>query len=936
MSMPDRVFSKWPGRPNPYVVLFELVHMMTTGHFQSPGLLDDQRMDHALEAGKQLLRSTRTKVEARTLLGLWDGFWIRLTALMFFAVPSLEQQAFAANESVASTQNGSLAGTSSQNFLPLLKNVERINDLCMVARNTLASSTDAQDFCADIKFDQRVLTLIDVCIRVAGRGYDGEASTRSEEKWQKVVDAFKKLLITCLQLLHNLVMNNERRKLLLWMDLFGSSTCADPSFMGRVDPAAYLQYEPRTSTDQTRTEIPQNELEKDLHEKAVLREPSAGAITSVLQNSGLGNTAGISEALESGKSLAARIKAINDELEQASLREAQEYLASVAKQTAGASTNTDRSDDGPQKKIAGEVKKVPAAERASRSSLLASEKVEGAEEKDQHDKVGDASAKLVISPTLVDCNWNGLQSGSITDHSNDSTVPCTPDMAAENLKVAKEQLIERLFQRVEEEEEGPEVPVGEAAVGKVNRDFDSRDPAEALGGANVGSPEEEQEEEDGEDDEDDDEDYEGQWDRERGLLTDIPLVLGQYEIEPLAMIVQTGIVDMFASEPPYGIHENMQSIRRNVLISQESGRNLLKELLIFIAVWDMQEEKLYFKIMMQIMDALLTNGLVPYMYLSFAEPKDIISPAQAVIIKLLTQLFRATHGQPGADEAEEAKGTTDADTLISRFHTLIVRYLFTHFRQSVIPETCSLIYLQGEISAGRVHEDEFPLNLWDMERVYEGVYQYLEFFSVLAESDKWKKLLVDWELAFELVTLLKELDACIPNGPLSSLKSSTSPRNVASSSTSTSFGPTPVSVERPFEPNPPSPPPTPTTPPCFPWRNLKKLSILVLTSLAWHSPTVQNQVGAYGGIEALLSCTKYDAHNPVIDQHAIFCLRLMLEGNPANQKVISELQARAAVRSEELSKAGFEAELDDKGQVRLKRKEGGSSTAVGRGKERKG
>lgn len=39
--------------------------------------------------------------------------------------------------------------------------------------------------------------------------------------------ADKKLLVTCLQFLYNLVQQNERRKLLLWLDLFANSRFAD-------------------------------------------------------------------------------------------------------------------------------------------------------------------------------------------------------------------------------------------------------------------------------------------------------------------------------------------------------------------------------------------------------------------------------------------------------------------------------------------------------------------------------------------------------------------------------------------------------------------------------------------------------------------------------------------------------------------------------------
>jgi hypothetical protein len=48
----------------------------------------------------------------------------------------------------------------------------------------------------------------------------------------------------------------------------------------------------------------------------------------------------------------------------------------------------------------------------------------------------------------------------------------------------------------------------------------------------------------------------------------------------------------------------------------------------------------------------------------------------------------------------------------------------------------------------------------------------------------------------------------------------------------------------------------------FEWRNLKKLIVLVLSSLVWKSPIVQNQIRAYGGVETIMSCTQYDGTHP--------------------------------------------------------------------------
>ena len=132
-------------------------------------------------------------------------------------------------------------------------------------------------------------------------------------------------------------------------------------------------------------------------------------------------------------------------------------------------------------------------------------------------------------------------------------------------------------------------------------------------------------------------------------------------------------------------------------------------------------------------------------------------------MKLLTNIFRARQAR-----AQPAKGIAKANPpQVDQGDVHMVNFLLTEFRRHIIPQTCALIFLQGQIRAGHAQPEDFPLNLWDMERMYEGVYQYLEFFAILTEHETWKRMLSNWEIANELVTLLKELDAAIPKGTLS-------------------------------------------------------------------------------------------------------------------------------------------------------------------------
>ena len=141
----------------------------------------------------------------------------------------------------------------------------------------------------------------------------------------------------------------------------------------------------------------------------------------------------------------------------------------------------------------------------------------------------------------------------------------------------------------------------------------------------------------------------------------------------------------------------------------------------------------------------------------------------------------------------------------------------------------------------------------------------------------------------------------------------------------------------------------------FEWRNLKKLAVLVLSSLVWKNKHVQDQIRPLGGIEAVLNCCSYDEHNPYIREHAIMCLRFLMEGNKENQDRIHALErysqetlnkAKASanapsstsnpapagessvksavnvrVPDEVLDQQGYETYMDKQGQVMLRKRQ---------------
>ncbi|KZF21177.1 hypothetical protein L228DRAFT_240053 [Xylona heveae TC161] len=976
------------GPVSPYVVQLKLVLLIFQAHFDTPGLMKESTIQNALEAGKVILDLTQRKAYVREALGFNKEIWAGMADLLAAATPELERQSFSSPESVASLPN-TLPGTCSTviafNFATLFRDIERVNDICIIARNCLATKDTAQDFAALAGFDAQVLKLIDICVRVTARGYDGEAGTRSEEKWQRAINAYKKLLITCLQFLHNLVMGNERRKLLLWLDLFCPTAEMDSLSCGLLQGLPAHNIPPPRENISATPETVASSASKEASRVVQTFKEAADGLTAEVEQLRLQDSSEESFQASAIRAIRGTVDGLAAEIQQLRMQGLDGHIPRIpplqdnkGKERVGVSEDLYEQIDN---LIMESVKKGSAASLENivnlRYALASSSEGEGANTTSPLTPKDPGMPAGFPSPNF---------SGPVTEE--DKVMTRTPEAAALTLETAKKQLMDRLRDQSLTDEHEPPFEGSE--------DGDLRDDPDGVQGE--GSLE------------DEDDDYQGPGDQERGLLTDVPLILGPHEIEALPMIIQTGIVNAFGGSRnanPDGTQPvtNMQAVRCNILLAQEVGRNLLRELLIFVAAWDLQDEDFYTKLMVQIMQAVLENGLLPFTYMTFGEAKDIISPAQAVIVKILTSIFRQkqaiANAAATASSPVTGRATSPSKPLYpSRVEVVMVRYLFSVFRQSIIPETCALIYLQGQIHAGNAIPDVFPLNLWDVERVYEGVYQFLEFFAVLTEHEEWKSLLIKWELVNELVTLLRELEESIPKGSFDEPPSPSpaTPSTTTGTAAGAGVGAGAKTTSNPAPPPPPPPPPAqanPSPPPVvsverpfdtdpgasstpgialanggngplalpptlqnpysldpsvnelvddpdaaaahglgneypqdFEWRNLKKLVILVLSSLVWKSPTVQNQVRQYGGMEQILSCCRFDQHNPYIREHAIMCLRFLLEGNRENQQLVHELEPKMAVPSEVLDKRGYETFIDDAGKVGLRRKDGLSAAAA--------
>ena len=109
------------------------------------------------------------------------------------AIPALEAQSFVTDDPAAANANGSSATLMALNHSTLTKDLERLNDLLLIARNILATTTQAQNLAAENKVDGQILKLVELCVRVTARGYDGDAGSRTETQWANVIGSCKSL-----------------------------------------------------------------------------------------------------------------------------------------------------------------------------------------------------------------------------------------------------------------------------------------------------------------------------------------------------------------------------------------------------------------------------------------------------------------------------------------------------------------------------------------------------------------------------------------------------------------------------------------------------------------------------------------------------------------------------------------------------------------------
>lgn len=388
--------------------------------------------------------------------------------------------------------------------------------------------------------------------------------------------------------------------------------------------------------------------------------------------------------------------------------------------------------------------------------------------------------------------------------------------------------------------------------------------------------EEEEDEEEEEEDDDDDSYIEGPL---RGLLTEIPNILDTKQIEALHMTVKACIVDSMGSGlTPAG--ENLQKTRCKMFLALDCGKNLLRELLVFIAVWEQTDQQFIFQITAQIIESFHHNALLPFAWNSLRILKDIVSPAQTVLLRLISYMFRARKDSPIYDDIRDYN--RDAK---------LIHFLYNYFRCRVVPDCIALIYAQAQIRQGVSYPSDFPVDLWDMERAKDGLAQYLDLISVVAEIPEMRPLLIEWEAVYEMVSLLKQLEGGVARKGIDELN--------YPSRHDVNHAPAPLDPHK------------------FPWAGIKIQILIILTHLVAPSnarrqgpgnPTVQQQLLDYGGILPLLNCCVYDGHNEYLKERATLTIKYVMEGCEKAQKFVRDLvPIRQAQQEAEMSARGARA-----------------------------
>ena len=164
----------------------EMVLICTQSLFKSRKTLTESCFDHTMRICKTILRRTNSSELVRTVIGMNPQQWKDMNDTFVLAIPVLEAQSLSVDDPQMPAPISSSA-LMAANHDTLMKDLERLNDILLIGRNVLATTNKVQNLAGESLLDQQVLKLIDLCVRVTARGYDGDAGGRTELQWGDVI-----------------------------------------------------------------------------------------------------------------------------------------------------------------------------------------------------------------------------------------------------------------------------------------------------------------------------------------------------------------------------------------------------------------------------------------------------------------------------------------------------------------------------------------------------------------------------------------------------------------------------------------------------------------------------------------------------------------------------------------------------------------------------
>ena len=93
--------------------------------------------------------------------------------------------------------------------------------------------------------------------------------------------------------------------------------------------------------------------------------------------------------------------------------------------------------------------------------------------------------------------------------------------------------------------------------------------------------------------------------------------------------------------------------------------------------------------------------------------------------------------------------------------------------------------------------------------------------------------------------------------------------------------------------------------------NVKRDCITIISNLSHGNKKIQDIVREESGLPLVLAQCNIDDLNPYLREHAMYCVRNLLDNNTENQEVVNTLQPVGVEQTPELSEAGYRADMKD-------------------------